>query len=389
MIVNKILRYLCGYVHFKAENGFTERLINLCASNNISLNKIKKTPEGFEAITLLHEFKKVEVLAKKANVEVYKVNEKGIPSRAGKYKRRWGMMIGICVLFLFLVISQSFVWQIEVKGNEKVSTNLILSELKQEGIHKWSYIPKLNFFEKKQKLMLRLPELSWISVNISGCKLNVSVSERYMPPMINENTPCDIVASKTGHIRYMEVYNGVVMTKVNYTVNEGDLIVSGKFLSKQGKELLIHADAKVIAEVQFDKALEIDIDQLSKEYTGKVKNRYYVDFLSSKLPLFISTKMKGNFDIIETKNPMMIFSKELPLGITKKQYKFYSKKKDALSQEQAKEILRDSFKQYELVELKDSVILNKEETVSMKNGVMRMTMSYIVEQDIAKRREIM
>ncbi len=389
MIVNKILRYLCGYVHFKAENGFTERLINLCASNNISLNKIKKTPEGFEAITLLHEFKKVEALAKKANVEVYKVNEKGIPSRAGKYKRRWGMMIGICLLFLFLVISQSFVWQIEVKGNEKVSTNLILSELKQEGIHKWSYIPKLNFFEKKQKLMLRLPELSWISVNISGCKLNVSVSERYMPPMINENTPCDIVASKTGHIRYMEVYNGVVMTKVNYTVNEGDLIVSGKFLSKQGKELLIHADAKVIAEVQFDKALEIDIDQLSKEYTGKVKNRYYVDFLSSKLPLFISTKMKGNFDIIETKNPMMIFSKELPLGITKKQYKFYTKKKDALSQEQAKEILRDSYKQYELIELKDSVILNKEETVSMKNGVMRMTMSYIAEQDIAKRREIM
>lgn len=385
MIVNKILRYFCGYVNFKAENGFGERLINLCASNNISLSNLKKTPLGFEATTLLFDYKKVETLAKKANVEVSIIKERGIPSRAGKYKRRWGLIIGVILFIMFLYISQNFVWDIEVTGNDKVSTKLIISELEEQGIHKFSYIPNLNFREKKHQIMLRLPELSWMSVNISGCKLNVLVSERYIPPNIKEDTPCDIIAAKTGQIRYMEVYQGVKLVNVNYTVTEGDVIVSGRYVSPKGDQLFLHSDAKVIAEVQFEKTLDLDIDQLSKEYTGKTKNRYYLNIASAKLPLFIATKVKGNFDIVNEKKPFVLFSKEFPIGVTKIQYKFYNKKKDMLTQEQGKEILRKSFSQYEAVEMENSVILNKEEEVTMKNGILRMTMKYIVEQDIAKK----
>lgn len=388
MNIDKLLRYSCGYVHFKAENGFTERLLNLCAYNNINLYELKNTDVGFEAQVLSVYFKRIVEFAEKTNVAVEELGRSGVPVAASRYRKRWGIALGVVAFLLFLFISQNFVWQIEVVGNKKVSTSLILSELEAEGIHKLSYIPSLNFRDKKHELMMRLPELSWLSVNISGCRLEVEVTERNVPPMIDEAEPSDIVASKTGQIRYMEVYNGVKQTDVNYTVTEGQTLVSGRFVTKQGNEMYVHSSAKIIAEVQFDKSFSIDIDQLAKEYTGKVKNRYYLDIMSCRIPLFIATKFDKDYDVIEQRNPMVLFSNELPFGYIKKQYRFYDKKKQELSEQEAVQILKDSVKQYEISELKDSAIINREESIVMKDNVVTMTVAYIAEQDIAKQKTI-
>lgn len=387
-MLNRILRYCCGYIRFEAVNGFPERLINLCAANNISLTKIKKTEEGFQATTLVYCYKKIKQFAEKVNVETRLLEQKGFPFWLKRYHKRWGFLIGILVCILFIFISQQFVWDIEVEGNQKVSTQLILSELEEQGIRRFSYIPHVNFTDKKQTLMLRLPQLSWMSVNINGCKLKVSVSERYTPPQIKETVPCDIVASKTGQIRYMEVYNGVKKVEQNYTVKQGDVIVSGSYVTDVGENVQVHADAKVIAEVQFEKTLQLDINQLSKEYTGETKSRYYIDFFSAKLPLFIATKMKGNYDIIQEEKPLVLFSKEIPIGITKKKYRFYDKKNETLTQQEAIKVLRDSFRQYEAIELKKCAILQKEEHIKINKGILCITRHYIAEEDIALKKEI-
>lgn len=384
MIVNNILRYLFGYVKFRAVNGFGERLINLCASNNISLNNLVKTEEGFEAVTLKYDYKKVEEFAKKVNVETYVIKNSGVPFKVRKYKKRWGILAGSILFIAFIIISQNYIWQIEVKGNSKLSTETILYELEELGIKKWSFIPDIDFREKKQQALLKLPELSWLSINVSGCKINVLVSERYAPPRINENEPCDIVASKTGQIKYMEVYNGVKLIDLNYTVNAGDVIVSGTFTNKAGESIYVHSEAKIIAEVQFEKTLEIDISQFSKEYTGKVKKRHYIDFLSTKIPLFISTKMDGNYDIKEEVNYLNIFSNEIPIGIYTKEYVFYDKKNNSLSQSDAEQILKDNFNKYEKLELNDCAIINRDIKTIVDDGILRMTIGYTVEENIAK-----
>jgi len=385
VVINKVYRYFCGYIHFNAINGFTERLINLCASNNISLTDLVKTPEGFEAITLACDYKKIVEFSKKVNVETNIIKKVGVPFRAGTYKKRYGLMIGAVIFIAFILISQNYIWQIEVKGNKKVSTQVILSELNDLGVRKWGYIPDIDFREKKQQALLKLPELSWLSINQRGCKIDVLVSERYAPPTIRENTPCDIVANKTGQIKYMEVYNGQTVKGINYTVSEGDIIVSGTFVNKQGVTSYVHSEAKIIAEVQFEKTLQIDIEQLSKEYTGKTKKRYYIDILSAKIPLFLATKIKNNYDVEEVKKPLVLFSKELPLGIYTKEYRFYNKKSDSLTQEQAKKILEDSFKEYEQIELENCSITDRKISTTINNGILKMQISYTTEQDIAKK----
>lgn len=388
MIINKIVRYFNGEIHFEASNGFSERLINLCAANNILMRDFRKTPEGFRATVSSKDYKATKRLGKKANVETRIISKRGFMFKANKYKNRWGIVVGILVFICFISAMQFFVWDIDVIGNEKVKSSVILSELKDLGVHRFSFIPSIDFRMKKQKALLRLPQLSWLTINRNGCKLTVNVTERVFAPQIRENDPCDIVAAKTGQIRYMEVYNGTKLINENYTVLKGDKIVSGTFTNKKGEVSYVHSDAKIIAEVQFNKTLSIDIAQLSKEYTGVTKTRHYLDFYSMKLPLFIATRLDGSYDITEQNKPLVLFGKELPIGIHTNKYSFYNKKPEKLSQKEARKVLDNCFLQYEANELNDCAIISRRVTQSLENSVLKLTTEYIVEENIAQKQEI-
>lgn len=388
MALNKLLRYCCGYVHFEVEDAFCERLINSCADNNVELNEIEKTEEGFEAEVISLDYAKVLKFAEKFNMKIHILDRAGIAVTALKLKKRWGIMLGVVLFFGALLFSQNYIWDVQVRGNTKVSTREILLELEKIGIKKWSYIPTLDFREKKQLALLRLPELSWISLNISGCRINVTVAERTPPPPIAETEPCDVIAAKTGQIRHMEVYGGVAVKKRNHTVTEGEIIVSGTHVNKKGVTNLMHSDAKVIAEVLFDKEISVDLEQVSKEYTGEVKQRSYLSLLSVEMPLFISSRLKGYSDFVETEKPVKFLWLDTPMMIRTREYSFYRKKVDPLSFEQAVKVLEDAFKQYELAELSDSAILSREVSTEQKEGAVTMKVVYIAEQDIAKKRAI-
>jgi len=388
LVLNSLMRFFCGSVRFQAVNGFGERLINLCATNNVGLTNLRKVPGGFKASVPAYDYKKVEVFAQKANVDVSVIKNKGLPFKLKRFKKRWGLMIGVIAFLFIIIFSQNIVWEIDIKGNEKVPDSIIKAELKSIGVHKGSYIPKLDLDTKNQEALIKLPQLSWLSLTKSGCRIQVEVSERYISPTIKEGEPCDIIARKTGQIRYMEVYNGIKVIGLNYTVNKGDLIVSGEFVNKFEKATYVHSDAKIIAEVQFDKTLELDIEQLSKQYTGKVKKRNHLEIGDLKLPLFIATKVKGEYDIESQSTPIRFFSKKLPISFYKQEYSFYDKKGKQMTQNEAQKILEEKFKEYERYELKDCAIINRKPNSMLKNGVFTMKMSYTVEEDIAEKRQI-
>lgn len=388
MFVNRLIRYVTGSVTFEAQNGFCERLINLCAAQNILLWDFHKTDEGFRAVCRSKHYKTVCEFAERVNVEVTLIRQKGFFHKAAKYKRRWGLFLGIALFLSFLFLSQCYVWEIEVTGNQTVPTSVILNELESIGIKKFGFIPGMDFSLKKQEALLQLPQLSWLAINRNGCRLTVSVTERKLPPAIRDNEPCHIIASQTGQIRYMEVYSGQKQIKENYTVQKGEIIVSGKYMDKLGNWITVHADAKVIAEVQFEKTLSLDLDQLAKEYTGQEKTRYYLNLFSFKLPLFLAFPMQGDYDAVYQSNPISLFGQELPLGLDAVHYRFYEKKAEAVTQDEAREILENSFRQYEAAELKGAAILSREVSTSESGGVFSMTVSYIAEQDIAQKAEI-
>ncbi len=388
MIVNSVIRYFSGSVTFEAKNGFCERLINLCAGNNVSLWNFHKIDEGFRAVCKAADLKKIQEYAQKVNVEVTVVRKKGFFFKANKYRKRWGMFAGIVAFFAFLFISQCFIWDIQVSGNEKVPAGIILAELRDLGITRFKFIPGIDFRQKNQEAMLALPQMSWLAINRNGCRITVEVKERIMPPLIYEDTVCDVVASRTGQVKYIEVYDGEAQVETDYTVKKGDVLVKGVYAAPNGKLVKTHASAKVIAQVQIEKSISLDMEQFSKEYTGETKKRYYLELFSTKLPLFLATKVKGDYDVTGQEHPITLFGKELPLGIYSLHYRFYEKKSASLSKEDARKVLENSFLQYEASELKNTAILSRDVKEAMNGNLFTMTVSYVAEQNIARQVEL-
>ncbi len=383
MIINSLIRYFSGSVTFQAENGFIERLINLCAENSLPLWDFHRTDTGFQAVCRAGDYKRIKGFSRKVNVDVSLVGKKGFFFQAGKYRRRWGLFAGLAASLLFLFFSQCFVWEIEVVGNERISSQLILKELEALGVRRFAFIPGIDFRMKKQEALLAMPQLSWLVINQNGCRLQVEVTERQTPPLIQESDPCDIIAARTGQIKYMDVYNGEKQVEVNYTVKEGDVIVRGVYQLESGQIIVSHAAAKVIAEVQFDKSLSLDMEQLSKEYTGETKTRFCLDLFSLRLPLYLASRMPGSWDAAGQTHHLTIGKQELPIGLYTVTYRFYEKKSDAISLEEARQVLKDSFDQYE-AQLKGTVILERQTSETLQNGVLTRTVRYRAEQDIAR-----
>lgn len=395
MFINFLIRYFKGNIRFKAYNGFGERLINLCAQNNIELWAFEKTEDGFIATVTSKSFKKVVSLAKKSNVEIGLVSKTGFWFQAGKYKKRWGLMLGVVAFFVFLFTMQNMVLKIEITGNETVKNSVIEAELSELGVRKLAFIPNLDLRQKKQQAMLRLPQLSWLTINRQGSTLFVHVTERKLKPEIEEKTPCDIVASKTGMIVYMEVYSGTKIVSEKHTVTKGEVIVSsavnlqtGTEKEQKGTPVYVHADAKVIAQTQFQKNLSVDIKQLSKAYTGKKATRRYLSVFSLKLPLFVATKQSGLYDVCATEKPVYIFGIKTPFSLYSLEYKFYEEKPENLTLEEARRIINQAFEKYQATDLRDVAILSKTPHESRSNGVLTIKMDYIAEENIAVKKAV-
>lgn len=389
-MINKIIRYFKGTIRFRVTNGFGERLLNLITENNIYIWDIDKTEEGFIATIKASAYSKVLSYAQKCNVDVEIVYKKGVLFKIFSYRYRVGLVIGFVASLVFLIGMQNIVWEIEVVGNEKVSTSTILRELEQLGVHQFALIQGIDFQNKKQEALLNLPQLSWLTINRDGCKLTVIVSERHIAPEMEKSYPCDIVALKTGLILFMEVYTGEPLVEVGHTVREGEKLVSG-VLESERLDIVnkVHSNAKIIAQVQFDKTLGIDVTHLAKEYTGEVNTYQYITLLDwFEIPLFIANKQTSTYDITTCHEYFEFFSMKLPIGIRTSTYSYYNEGVKDMTVDTARDILEESFLLYEKTELQDFAILDRAVTSWEEDGVVYMKIDYVAEQDIAKKVEL-
>ena len=178
--------------------------------------------------------------------------------------------------------------------------------------------------------------------------------------------------------------SGTEVRKVNDTVIQGDVLVSGIQVTKNGNTAQVHSSAKIIAEVQFEKTLSLDLAQYSKVYTGKEKTRYYLELFSLRIPLYLAAPVEGEYDLSASLNLLRLFGKEFPIGIGSLHYRFYEKQSGELSLEEGRKILREQFAQYEALELADTAILGRDIAEVVRGGVLSMTVQYLAEEDIAR-----
>ena len=220
---------LCGYVRLEVCGVHPERVLNACAAAGIACT----ASEPVDAYTLRITVRArcadtVTELARRSQCEVKTLYRRGLPQLLRRAARYRGACAGLLAVVLALLASSLFIWRIDVTGNETLTTGQILRCLDECGVRLGTYWPALSNDLVRNDMILRLPELRWLTVNVHGSRAEVIVREKEpLPDITPDDTPVSIYASATGVILSMDVYAGEARVAPGAAVEPGDVLVSG------------------------------------------------------------------------------------------------------------------------------------------------------------------
>ncbi len=389
MFIKHFLRWLRGWVCFCASGNFPERLLNLLSQNKIEAWGFEKKDGELYACVYARQYKRLRPLAKRCKVRCRIVKKSGFPFRRRRYRKRWGLLIGLAVFLAFLAVMSQFVWSIEVVGNERVETSQILQALERWGLYKGAYRGNLDVRKLEANLVIAFDDLSWAGVNLNGTHVQVQVNERILPPqMVVSDTPCNIIAARDGQITYMEVYEGQAMLKVGDTVVAGDLIVSGVMGDSVGHSTLKQARAVVMAEVEETIQIKVNWRQSYKRPVDGINKQRAFSFLGFEIPLYLQNRLTPNITLGTKQYTASLFGYTLPFAAIEQQYAPFAVEYVEIDRQTAEEKAHALLEHKLQYEYPGSEVLQSEYTFEETEDCLILTANLKILENIAKTQEI-
>jgi similar to stage IV sporulation protein len=234
-------------------------------------------------------------------------------------------MIGLVGGVFFLVLGSFFIWDFEVTGNDTVPEERILRALEQQGVGIGTFGLSFNGEDLRNHILLEIPELSWIAVNVSGCRANVQVRERVMPPeLIRDKDPANVVARRAGLVLNVRALDGVASVLPGTSVTKGQLLISGvEDLETLGARVLASLGS-VQARTWYELSAEVPLTAREKQYTGKEKRGISLIVGKQRLKFFSNSSIEGaKYDKITNNYSGSVLGIPLPVKLSLETWKFY------------------------------------------------------------------
>lgn len=222
--------HLRGEVTLRATGAQPEQLLNYCAAQGIGFWDVR-TEDAFSVCFTVRrrDEGRIEPLARRSGCTVSRLREKGAPKRLRFLRRRGALVIGAVLVLGLLFWSSLYIWEIDVTGNETVPTGTILNALEDSGVGIGSFWPEFTSDNIRSRVLSRVPELSWITVNVNGSCAEVIVRERTEPPVLyDEDAFSNIVSGCGGVVEEVRALAGVPLVKKGDTVAAGDVLITGE-----------------------------------------------------------------------------------------------------------------------------------------------------------------
>lgn len=380
----RFYRFLRGYLKIEIKGEYSEKALNLCAANRITLWNSRIIKNGIETCIYIKDFWDFRKVMRGSSLRVRIIEKKGVPIKLYKHRKRKGLYAGVVLLFIFLKVMSGFIWVIDVEGNKSTKTEDIISACKEIGITEGISKDKINPKVQREELLLQLNTLAWAALNVEGSRLTVNVSEIKKADM-PQNLPTNLKAKADGIIKSINVTSGNCLVKLGDTVKQGDILVSGVIEASDGTRF-VHSLGSITAETTRSITVEREYEYKKEYETGKVKKRFALEIFSLKLPLFLGNETEEYNSCVRAKQ-LKIFDKSLPIKIHTKKYFFKRYEKQTLSREKLIKMLKNDLKkELKKLDITEYEIL-KESLTDKENGIkietiVRATEKIAVEERI-------
>lgn len=338
------IRFIFGECVYVSPRRDFARLANLFAAESIPFRASPADGEGnVEFRVSLLSAERAEDIAARAGADAKPLARRGLPFKAISCLKRFGLVAGSFAAVAICVISQLFVWKIEVSGNATVSAREIIDHLENCGVSVGGFIPKIDTLRSANELLMDFEPISSAAITVRGNRVLVSVLERKNPPgIIDTSGYYNVVAARDGTVIDVDAYDGTPEISAGDTVYEGQLLINSFIAGKYGTFLPTHARGKVIALVQEHFEITVPFKQMVKVYTGNksVKKTYVL--LGKEIPAFFSENSPYEyFDTVTAEYDLELFGAvELPARVSTVTYIEYVPKETVIPKSEAEAIAR-------------------------------------------------
>jgi len=275
---------LKGSVRIRVTGFGLERFLNMAAFRGIYMWDVQRVPEGVCLSVSIPGFKMLKGCGRKTKCRTKIIEKHGIPFILHRYRKRKLLMGGILFFVIGMFVLSSFVWRIDIVGNETLSQETVMAFVSEQGLHIGA--PKWNLQDVtiQQSILSNFPELSWADIHTRGTRTTVMIAESLpAQPIIDRQTPAHVVAAQDGLITRIATSSGAPLVRQNDIVRQGEMLVSGtiELGADTGNPITmyVHAYAEVWARRYHPIEFAIPLTYTEKEYTGRTTTRRSLELL--------------------------------------------------------------------------------------------------------------
>ena len=386
-MIEKLLRFILGYVKVDIIGGNIERFLNLVISREIHIwNVASSEAKVCFCITPKDVYKLkpiIEKVRKKSTAKDYddilktKIKERyGLPFFLYAYRKRKMFFIGIFIGWLIVYIFSGYIWNISFEGNMKHTDEELYRFLRTANITEGIKKENVKGEDIEKALRNEYFDITWASVEITGTKLIIYVRENNNDIIEEQeeqnNETGDLTAGKSAEVVSIVTRSGTPIVKVGDVVNKGDVLISGKVLLYNDdmtvlSEKQVRADGDVVGKIVYEIDEKIDRKYVRKEYTGReyevlVSN---VGKYSVNARFHMEKKKYKKYDIITNYSQIIVGeSFYLPVFVEKKTYKEYVLKDDLYTDKQLQQLASKKL-MYKIKKIEENTIQISENNVKI------------------------
>ena len=338
----------------------------------------------------IQDYKKLKNIAKKTKTRINIQSKKGMPFLLHRYRKR-KIFVGLAIIFIALFMMSKFIWNIEIKGNTRISKTEIMEELNKNGLKIGTYKRKLNANSVINKVRLDRGDIAWIGIDIEGTNAIVEIKETSeAPELIDENEYCNIVSNKEGMITKINVQNGTAVVKEGDIVKEGDTLVLGYLEGKYTGIRYVHAKADIEAKIWYSKKEKVFLKQQIQVPTGATEQKYTLNINNFKINFYKTLSKFENYDTINENKKLMLFSNfYLPIELIKKTNCEYKYEEKIYTEEELTQITQEKIeKELEKEIVQTENIINKQTNIYPNEDYIEVEVIYEVLENIGSKDKI-
>ena len=366
-------------------------LLNALSKAGVRVSEVKDCGEGRCRFSVsAADAQRAIRLGSACGAEVTVLRRRGSRHFLRRFRRRFYLwLVPLLLLLPFLWLS-TLLWQIEVTGNESLSTSEILAALEKSGVYPGVSGLRLDNTRIRNRMQTLLPDLIWCTVQVRGSRARVVVRERRRAPeIVDESREREVAAGKAGTVESVQVLQGKAVVRRGDTVLPGELLITGLLSDRQAELRRVHAQGRVFARTWYEKTLELPLSEWDKLPTGEksVKLGLRIGDLTLKFYRDGSISM-DSYDRISSERQVSLLGFALPLFLLREEARETVLQERKIPVREGEELLRERLLHWLREAAPKAELLEADFRTEATETGIRVTMLAACREDIALERPL-